>query len=184
MSRCALLSLLALPLIIAGASSCEVGDVTTAGTPQVTTDATAAEDGGGEVTPDATAADPNCSPAAAPNGNGQHNAGTSCIDQGCHDGGGPPPKWTLSGTLYTDIEGTTPLAGGTIIFTDANAQEIKLITASNGNFYTGDPIAFPITVKGSRCPNTVPMIAPVTAAQGSCNLAGCHGAGNRSYVPE
>lgn len=182
-NRIAVLSALALPALASVvALSCNVGDVSEGG-PNVASDAAAAvTDGGGEA--DALAADPDCEPAATPNGNGQHNAGISCIVGGCHDGASGPPLWTLAGTLYTDLEGTTPLAGGTLIFTDANDQEIKLTTASNGNFYTGDAIAFPVKVKASRCPNSLSMDMAITTAQASCNQAGCHAAGNRIYVPE
>ena len=163
-------------------SSCSVGDVSSPD-PNPGSDAAALIDSGlGDV--DAQAADPDCEPAASPNGSGQHNPGNSCIEAGCHDGAGDPPLWTLAGTLYLDKEGTTPLAGGTLVFTDANATEFKLRTSTNGNFFTNEAIVFPIQVKASLCPNTLPMNQAIDANMGSCNSAGCHVAGNRIYVPE
>ncbi len=125
-----------------------------------------------------------CEEEALPNGGGQHNPGLSCIVGGCHDGNTQDvPLWTMAGTAYVDIQGTAPLVGGTIVVTDANDQELKLITARNGNFYTAQPIAYPVQVKGSLCPNTIEMVSPVEANGASCNLGGCHdAAGNRIYV--
>ena len=187
MSRTALLlSALALPAVVSAVvMSCNVGDVSQNG-PNVASDAAVAvSDAGGGGEADALAADPDCEPAATPNGNGEHNAGSSCTDSDCHDGNtANVPLWTLSGTMFLDLAGTTPLAGGTLIVTDANAQEIKLTTASNGNFYTGDAIAFPVQVKASRCPNSLSMNMAITTAEAGCNQGGCHAAGNRIYVPE
>lgn len=179
-------SLLSFSLVLSLAVACKVGD-TSQNAPNVAVDATAAVidgGGGGGEGPDAQAADPDCEPAAAPNGNGRHNAGVSCIESGCHDGAGEPPLWTLAGTLYVDKEGTTPLAGGTLVFTDANDAEFKLKTAANGNFFTNDVIAFPIQVKASVCPNSLSMVQGIDAAMASCNKAGCHVANDRVYVPE
>lgn len=165
--------------------SCKVGDTSSQGPgPSGDSDAAVATaDGGGDGV-DAQAADPDCEELAAPNGSGQHNPGLSCVEAGCHDGGGEPPLFTLAGTLYLDQAGTTPLAGATLVFTDNNAVEIKLRTSSNGNFYTNQDIAFPIQAKASLCPNSLSMTAPIDQAMGNCNQAGCHVAGNRIYVPE
>src|SRR5690606_31148111 len=114
-------------------------------------------DGGSNV-------DPNCIPAAAPNGNGNHNAGADCISANCHLPGqnGPgAPEFQLAGTLYTDKAGAAVVAGGTVVVTDANGTDIPLITASNGNFYTAQLITFPVAVKVSKCPTSMSMPDPV-----------------------
>lgn len=187
MSRLACASLFALPLVLAMAPSCKVGDFSeqdpNAGTNDAAVAAFDASNVGGA---DAQPSDPDCEESVLPNGAGQHNPGLSCIVGGCHDGNtADVPLWTLAGTAYTDINGTTPLAGGTILYTDANGLEVKMVTAQNGNFYTSQAVAFPIQATASRCPNTLPMNTAIADNMGSCNAAGCHDiAGNRIYVPE
>jgi hypothetical protein len=185
MSRLACLSLIVLPVALSLAPSCKVGDVSEREINGAGNDASVAVfDGGGGA--DAQPVDPDCEEAVTPNADGHHNAGQTCINAGCHDGNTQDaPLWTLAGTAYTDINGTTPLAGGTILYTDANNAEIKIITDTNGNFYTGATIVFPIQAVASLCPNTLPMNTAVAANMANCNTAGCHGeAGNRIYVPE
>lgn len=168
---------------LAFTSACGVGDVDE---PAVTAiDASLDVDlDGATVLADAQVEDPDCLPAAAPNGNGNHNAGANCSSQNCHGGPGAAPNWTLAGTLYTDLAGTGVVAGGTLIFTDADNNEIQLVTASNGNFYTLEPVVFPVAVKASRCPNSLSMTAPIAENMGSCNQGGCHDSGKRIYLPE
>ena len=169
------------------APSCKVGDFSeqdpNAGTSDAAVAAFDASNVGGA---DAQPSDPDCEESVLPNGAGEHNPGLSCIVGGCHDGNtADVPLWTLAGTAYTDINGTTPLAGGTVLYTDANGLEVKMVTAQNGNFYTSQAVAFPIQATASRCPNTLPMNTAIADNMGSCNAAGCHDiAGNRIYVPE
>jgi hypothetical protein len=109
------------------------------------------------------------------NADGHHHAGVDCL--GCHTGGGAP-KWTVAGTLYSTVSGGAAVA--TINVTDANGQKLKLVTATNGNFWTGSAVAYPLQVSASRCPPTVPMVSPVSTA--GCN--GCHGSTFRSTCPD
>lgn len=140
---------------------------------------------GGSAAPDASLADPNCAPLGSANGNGKHNDGRNCVSTNCHDGQGKPPGWTLAGTLYEDKEGSAPVAGGTMIFSDANGKEIRLVTARNGNFYTLEPLVFPLRAKASICPNTVGMPDEITESMAGCNATGCHSeAGSRIFVPK
>ncbi len=132
--------------------------------------------------PDAEAA-ANCAEPVLGVPSGEHNAGQPC--QPCHGPGGNAPLWSLGGTLYTSAAGTSPLSGATIRVSDADGQTLDLVTAANGNFWTSAPVAFPITVLATRCPDSVPMIAPV-ASPGDCNSAGCHSAGapsGRIHLP-
>jgi hypothetical protein len=150
----------------------------------------AADPGGGGGTPDA--AEPGAPDAAAADAagepdaldftcrepvanppNGMHNAGLAC--QNCHDGTGPAPLWTLAGTLYTDANGSAALAGGTITVTDADGQTFDIVTATNGNFWTNRPVAYPVQIVASRCPDAKAMPFGVEAP-GSCNAGGCHSA--------
>lgn len=124
-------------------------------------------------------------PATLPTpSDGNHNAGVSCIQSGCHT---QPRKsvtapMTIAGTLYGSVSGGTAIAQATIHVIDANGVDHKLSTATNGNFWTTDPIAFPVRVRASKCPNIdQSMNSAVDSTGGSCNS--CHGAGFRIHLP-
>jgi hypothetical protein len=102
---------------------------------------------------------------------GKHNAGQACLN--CHSASGGAPPFTIGGTLYATKTGVGAIQGATIIVTDANGVDIKLTSGTLGNFYSTVPMAYPIKVKASLCPDTVPMFASVTSP-GDCNAGGCH----------
>lgn len=103
---------------------------------------------------------------------GHHNTGKSCL-QSCHNHG-----FTLAGTLYTNATGNTGFGGATITIQDSANRTIDLVVSSNGNFYTSQPITFPVLVVASACPSAVRMQA--NAANGNCN--GCHVGGTNSQM--
>jgi len=111
-----------------------------------------------------------CEPPSNALPNGRHKAGQSC--RGCHS------EFSVAGTLYSTAAGGTAVSGATIIVTDANGVEHKLITASNGNFYTTTNIPKPIRATATKCPSVRTMNDAVS--NGSCNA--CHTAGNRIYL--
>jgi hypothetical protein len=106
---------------------------------------------------------------AAPPPDGHHNAGQNCLT--CHTGSGAP-KWTAAGTLYADAAGTTAVAGATITLVDSTGKEVKIVTATNGNFWTSQALTPPLHPKASKCPSSAAMSGN---AQGACNS--CHSAG-------
>lgn len=112
---------------------------------------------------------------------GEHNPGTDCLS--CHSQSGSGPEFTIGGTLYDGVNSSSPVVGATIRVTDANGLELKLISAQNGNFWTREALAFPVSVGASECPDTLPMISPVTQAGGSCGMGGCHTDNFRVYLP-
>jgi hypothetical protein len=123
-----------------------------------------------------------CDDPVQTNQSGEHNPGRPCLK--CHDGGGgEAPTFTLGGTLYSDTAGTAPVTGATIRVIDANGEEITMVSARNGNFWTSQQMAFPVQVRASRCPDTQPMSSPVDQAGGDCNQAGCHDADFRVHLP-
>jgi len=140
-------------------------------------DAAEGPDQGADAAP---ASDPTCLPIGGANGSGRHNAGQSCLS--CHTGNGAP-LFTAGGTLYTDAAGTAPLPGATIVLRDGGGNEVHLITAQNGNFYTTQTLSFPYTVSASGCPDVTIMPTAVDATRASCNASGCHSAGNRIHLP-
>jgi hypothetical protein len=119
---------------------------------------------GSTTTPPATTT---CLPRVAAAGDGHHHAGDDC--GGCHG------EWTAAGTLL-DRSGQA-LAGATIELVDARGVTTKLVTHTNGNFFTTKVFAKPLTVRATGCPVDARMSAAVTDA--SCNTAGCHVGGIR-----
>ncbi|HEU5056666.1 MAG TPA: hypothetical protein VFU21_09065 [Kofleriaceae bacterium] len=110
---------------------------------------------------------------------GKHNAGKVC--QSCHDGQGAAPRWTVAGTIYTTSDGAAGLAGATIRLADAGGKEVVLVSAQNGNFWTEEELAFPLTALASRCPTERAMGGAVPETGAACNS--CHGAAMRIALP-
>lgn len=135
---------------------------------------------GGDAAPGAEpdGAEATCEPATTNMPNGNHNAGQACLS--CHTGAGAP-RWQVAGTLYTSAAGGTAIGGATITITDANDVVTKLVTAPNGNFYSGANFAFPVRVNASRCPDT--KVMGEAAPNGNCNS--CHQAAGvgRIHLP-
>lgn len=132
--------------------------------------------GGGNAGPDAApipdGADLSCAEAQTATDDGHHYPGMPCA--GCHDGA-IGPSFTVGGTLYADAAGSQPVAGVTITLIDADAKRIDMVASQNGNFWTAQAVAFPVTTYASSCPDVVPMMTQ--SASGDCNSGGCHGAG-------
>jgi len=116
-----------------------------------------------------------CKNVATPPGNGHHNAGQDCLN-GCHNHG-----FTLAGTLY-NAAGTAALPGASITVKDANGATFDMVAQQNGNFYTSNPIAFPITVYASECPASTPMTSAIATGNGGCNKSGCHATGAQGRI--
>lgn len=176
-----------LALLLAG---CTVGVGGIGGPPPGGDDGTGGG-GGGDVGPDAGADSPDGSSVSNPDAavfacrskvdnttlsNGHHNAGQDCMN-GCHNHG-----FTLAGTLYTTAAGGTPVKGGSITIVDANGQTFDVVSQLNGNFYTIKPVAFPVHVTASMCPDVKPMAGTIAAGSGGCNKNGCHVAGGQGRI--
>lgn len=130
----------------------------------------------------ADAAPDSCIPAQATQEDGHHNPGLACMT--CHDGTDPAaPIYSFAGTLYTDLVGTAPVSGGTIRVIDANNVTVDVVTALNGNFWSTTPVVYPVKTEASRCPDTIPMVAPVQESGADCNSGGCHDGDYRAYLP-
>jgi hypothetical protein len=111
-----------------------------------------------------------CADAQTPPGDGYHYPGMAC--GGCHNGS-VGPAFAVGGTLYADPGGGAPVAGVTITLIDADGNRIDIVSAENGNFWSDQPAAFPVTAYASSCPDVVPMMT--LAEAGDCNT--CHAAG-------
>jgi len=89
--------------------------------------------------------------------------GSDCME--CHDGG-EARRWTAAGTFGGQ--------GNQVVLQDAAGKSLTLHTNRAGNFWTAEPLTFPlrrVSVNGSVMPATPPV------SQGSCNVAGCHPGG-------
>lgn len=125
-------------------------------------------------TPDAAPAAAQCKDGVNTVDTGHHNPGADCMAGNCHGPGGAGPLWSVAGTLYSTAGGGTPVSGATITVIDANGASHDLVSALNGNFYSGVAIPLPATVYASKCPAIQPMVS--TFSLGSCNS--CHAAGS------
>ncbi len=118
-----------------------------------------------------------CIKLTTPLTDGHHNAGQACL--GCHDGG-RATRFSIGGTLYSAASGGATISGATIEIIDANGAQARIVTSSNGNFYTSQALTAPYTVRASGCPNDVPMISKAT---GDCSSSGCHTSAMRVHLP-
>lgn len=121
-----------------------------------------------------------CEPAATNLPNGEHRPGEACL--GCHNGNGAP-RFTVAGTVYASAQGGAAVPGATIVVTDAGGVVTRLVTASNGNFYSNRTFAFPVQVSASKCPDTRPMIGAVASTGGDCNTCHQTATSGRIYLP-
>jgi hypothetical protein len=103
-------------------------------------------------------------PALIPDGH--HFPGQDCMGS-CHDHG-----FTLGGTLLKKNLSVYP--GGIVTVVDKNLKRVDITAGNNGNFYTSEPLVFPITTYASACPDVAPMISEVKEGEGGCAKSGCH----------
>ncbi len=164
-------SLLALALFITG---CDVGSVLPS---ELGVDGAVGSDGSASNGDGASVA---CEPVASQLPNGEHNPGQACLT--CHNGQ-TATRFTLGGTVFTTAQSATPVPAATIVVTDANNVVTKLVTASNGNFYSSRTFVYPVKVTASKCPDTRPMIAEVATAGGDCNTCHQPGQSGRVFLP-
>jgi hypothetical protein len=87
--------------------------------------------------------------------------GSDCLE--CHGGGEASQAWTVAGTSIWGGQGSK------VQIRDAAGKSFSREVNKAGNFWTSEPVAFPLTVSV----NGQAMGQPVT--DGSCNR--CHGSG-------
>ncbi len=179
----ALITMSALALVVA----CDVGAVPLEGSGSGGPDGGSSSGpdpagGGGSGTdnPDGGVAVPTaCDEPVATGESGKHNAGEACLN--CHGGGGDAPTFRVGGTIYSALNGGSPVVGATVRMIDGNGAEHVAISARNGNFWLTEQVALPLTVQASSCPSTLNMVAQ--SAVGNCNASGCHDSDFRIHIP-
>ncbi len=100
--------------------------------------------------------------ACVPNPGPTMSPGQDCLE--CHGNGGGEEDavaWTVAGTFGRQ--------GSTISIRDANGWSFTLTANQVANFYTREPVLFPLTVAVDGA------VMPGTVAYGGCNR--CHGSG-------
>jgi hypothetical protein len=102
-----------------------------------------------------------CIPEAGP----MMKPGSDCL--GCH-GGGEAPRWTVAGTWTAQ--------GQHVVIVDAAGKSFSLHVNKAGNFWSAEPVTFPLQVSVDGAA----MSDPVDAIGASCNR--CHGDGPGSGV--
>ncbi|HWM86385.1 MAG TPA: carboxypeptidase-like regulatory domain-containing protein [Kofleriaceae bacterium] len=108
--------------------------------------------------------------------------GNGCMGGLCHKNG-MGPTWTVAGTLVDGIGGGEPIAGAHIYLVDGGGREYHLTTGRNGQFWTNQPVSFPVTTYATLCPDRKQMT--ITATSGNCNGSSggvCHPSSNRIYL--
>jgi hypothetical protein len=98
-------------------------------------------------------------------------AGRDCFE--CHNRGGADPSFTAAGTLFmnaTDAAGAG-VKGARIRLIDANGRAVTLKSNQSGNFYTREPIAFPLQVAIVEA-GGIAGIMSEPVPEGGCNA--CH----------
>ena len=92
---------------------------------------------------------------------------------GCHDGG-RARRWTVAGTWAKGVHVTV---------LDANGRSVTMRGNEVGNFYTAEPLAFPLTVwvDGRLMTSTTDHVSPQPITYGGCNV--CHHADTITVGP-
>ncbi|GEJ59329.1 hypothetical protein [Anaeromyxobacter diazotrophicus] len=118
------------------------------------------------------------------------NLGEECV--GCHTPGKKAGRWpfTAGGTVYrTAGDDPAPgLEGVQVTIEDARGKVVRLSTNRAGNFWTSEPLAFPVAVELQReGAERKASVRRGPCASGECDACharpGKHGAPGRLYAP-
>lgn len=113
--------------------------------------------------------------------------GQDCL--ACHRMGGVAAErpFTVAGTVFPapDASVMAGVAGAQVVIADAYGSTWTLVSNDAGNFFTGDPIAFPAAVEVRFGGRVAAMSRSLTS--GACNachtLPPAYGAAGRIAVP-
>ena len=114
--------------------------------------------------------------------------GSDCMS--CHSSGGAAiasHAWTLAGTVFADPKSPTaaPVQAAEVLVTDAAGKTLTIRTNGSGNFYSAEPLTFPVHVEVQDGSQRMAMVA--SPPVGSCNAChagqGLNGAPGKLFVP-
>ncbi len=134
--------------------------------------------GGGDVAPDCLQGSATPVPFHPHADDGTGHTGRACVVAGCHlDASVSGLLMTFGGTIYASPSATPPAGGLAGAAITVGPQTVYADT--EGNFYSGVPITFPIMAASATCPTTVQMTDPLTATGGLAGSTGgdcnsCH----------
>lgn len=111
-------------------------------------------------------------------------SGLGCLAAGgCHGAQPGSAVFTVAGTVYKEMGGTTVVGGLTVRLFNAGGKKslATAVTDLAGNFYMTTPVTFPagglevdVTGCGST-PDIIPMIAPIRQNEANCaSSTACH----------
>jgi hypothetical protein len=111
-------------------------------------------------------------------------SGLGCLAAGgCHGAQPGSVAFTVAGTVYKEMGGTTVVGGLTVRLYNAGSKKslAKTVTDMAGNFFITTPVTFPaggieadVTGCGSS-PDIIPMIAPIRQNEANCaSSTACH----------
>ena len=97
--------------------------------------------------------------------------GENCLR--CHSEGSAYPSapiWSAAGTVFERADSEVGVRGATVRLVDSAGKELELTTNAAGNFYTSEPLVFPL--RASLSFEGFEASMPVEVPAGSCNA--CH----------
>ena len=98
--------------------------------------------------------------------------GAACL--ACHATSPGAPAFVVAGTVYPSAHEPDDCYGASgdirIAITDADARTFELTVGSSGNFFTAEPVSFPVTAEVRFAGASRAMCAG--RSSGDCN--GCH----------
>lgn len=89
-----------------------------------------------------------CAPGSCDGEGGNMLPGADCLS--CHSSGSGEEEakaFSVAGTAFADMDGTEALSGAVIRVTGDDGTVIELTSNSSGNFYTEEPVVYPITAE-------------------------------------
>ena len=108
--------------------------------------------------------------------------GQDCLS--CHKMGGSGPQFLFAGTLFQDMNGTTPAVDKEVRVRGNDGKAYSAHSDDNGNFWylpgMGEALAFPAMAGARDATNTSLMNGALAAA--SCNASGCHDGTTQAYL--
>jgi hypothetical protein len=114
---------------------------------------------------------------------GTTNAGTACLNAGCHGPAQPGGEWAAAGTVYKQ-DGTTPNPGAVVRIKNG-ANTMTAVTDDGGTFHFPAPVTpmtFPTITDVSACPAASKMTAHLVSGNQNCSMAGCHVTGAQGPI--
>ncbi len=102
----------------------------------------------------------------------------------CHKMAGSGPQFLFAGTIFQDMNGTTPAVDKEVRVRGTDGKAYSTHSDADGNFWylpaVGESIAFPAQSGARDATNTSLMVAAITAS--SCNAGGCHDGTTQKYL--